>query len=75
MAIYTHICTILAPKRYAIPIYSAFTARKLVHATPRGHSYSAVPPNFPAEGCSANIAIQTHGQTTERSSLQVTKQA
>ena len=33
IATYTHISTILAPKRYATPIHSILTARKLVHAT------------------------------------------
>ena len=33
MAIYTHICAILAPKRCMKPIHSVFTPRKLVHAT------------------------------------------
>ena len=33
IAIYTHICTILVPKRCATPIHSTFTARKLVRAT------------------------------------------
>ena len=33
IAIYTHICTILAPERRATPIHSTFTAKKLVHAT------------------------------------------
>ena len=33
IAIYTHICTILAPKRCKTPIHSTFTARKLVRTT------------------------------------------
>ena len=33
IAIYTHICTILAPERHLTPIHSTLTARKLVHIT------------------------------------------
>ena len=33
IAIYTHICTLLAPERRTRPIHSTFTARKLVYAT------------------------------------------
>ena len=39
--------------RYMRPIPIAVTPRRLVHATA---SYSAEPPNFHAEVCSANLA-------------------
>ena len=72
IAIYTYICTILAPERRARPIHSTFTAKKLVHTT---HRYGAALPNFPAEGYSTNKATWTLGQQTELSSIQVIKQA
>ena len=59
IAIYTHICSIQMLKRCPRPLYSAFTPRKLVCATPSWHSYGAAPPNFYAEGCSSNPATRT----------------
>ena len=59
MAIYTHTCIYLVPKRCVRPLHSTFTPKKLVCATPIQYSYSTAPPNFHAEGCSAIPATQT----------------
>ena len=43
IAIYTHICTILLPERCARPIYSTFTAKKLVCTTQVWFSATQLP--------------------------------
>ena len=65
IAIYTHIYGLNTRKRCAQHLYSAFTPRKLVHATPSLHSYGVVPLNFYIGGYSANPDTLPHGNTDE----------
>ena len=50
MAIYIHIYSIYAPKRFAQWLYSAFTARKLVCAILSQHNYGVAMLNLHKEG-------------------------
>ena len=71
MAIYNHIYSKQAPKRFARHFYSAFTPRKLVCAEPSWHSYSAALPNIYTQGCISSLATLLHGNIAELTSIKV----